>query len=240
MASHRLRSLTFCCAALCFACGGASQDKAPPAASEAAPAHDATQVDPVAAKPDETPAPTDPSPPAKADGPKVDASCTNVLATLAVKEAAASLSFTAEASAVPLEFEPDTAYESNPIWDAGNAPSMCAAVLQPPAVAVPMLTWVGQFKVGDRPGLRLQATGVVMGERDLAGPGEGMFTGSYLAQGAETTQALNFTAGKVTLARGDGGSSQIKLTFAGATGELVPGATPFTLDGTITATVGAR
>mgnify|MGYP000303371439 CR=1 FL=1 len=114
---------------------------------------------------------------------------------------------------------------------------------KPPVVEKPALTLVTQLKVGKAPGLRLQATGIEMGDKDLSGSGPGMFTGYYLLpdtpEGTKP-EALNFTAGKVTLARAEGAKSRVTLTFAGAAGELVPSGKPFTLDGTITATVGAR
>lgn len=206
-----------------LACGAKKQD---PAQAEAA----TNKVQPEAVKPK-----------AIETAPIVtEVDCMGVLGTLKTKDAKASLQFTAKGAIVPLTFEPEAIYKSNPVWDAGDAPSMCASVMQPPAVEVPMLTLIGQFKVGKRPGLRLQAIGIVMGERDLGSQGQGMVTGYYLAADSDTPQALNFTSGKLVLERDASASSAIKLTFSGTGGTLVGQGKAFTLDGSITATVGAR
>jgi hypothetical protein len=163
-----------------------------------------------------------------------------VLATLATKNPKVALQMTADGAPLALTFKADGVYAASPIWDAGSAPSMCAAVVQPPTVPEPMLTLVAQLESEGSPTLRIQASGVVMGERDLAEAGKGLFTGSYLPNGAQAAEAMNFASGKITLARGEGGGSAIKLSFADTAGTLAPSGKAFTLDGNITATVGAR
>mgnify|MGYP000577603518 CR=1 FL=1 len=65
-------------------------------------------------------------------GPPPTASCMSVLATLVAKDPEVSLAFTAAGALQPLTFEAGAVYPANPVWDAGAAPSLCAAVLQPP------------------------------------------------------------------------------------------------------------
>lgn len=164
--------------------------------------------------------------------------CTPVLNSLITKQPEAELSLKVADVDRPLTFKADAVYPANPVWEASDAPSLCAAVLQPPEVERPALNLVGQFEAQGQPILRLQATGIEMGERDLATEGAGGLTGML----ADPTEAktMTFTAGKLVLERVEGVKSRVTLRFDGASGTLTPGDVPFVLDAKISATVGGR
>jgi hypothetical protein len=164
--------------------------------------------------------------------------CTPVLNTLITRQPEAKLTLTVADEVRPVEFKADAVYPANPLWDASKAPSLCAAVLQPPEVERPALNLVGQFEAEGKPVMRIQATGIEMGERDLTTAGTGALTG-MLADGAEA-KTMNFSAGKLVLERVEGAKSRVTMRLEGAAGTLTPGDSPFVLQGTITATVGGR
>lgn len=173
-----------------------------------------------------------PSPP-PSDAPKV--SCSSVLMTKAVTDAAASLTMTVDGKPFDIALDAKAEYEKNPVWDAGSAPASCGNI-QPRSQGGKGLVYIAQLNQGGKPVLRLQMTGLPGGKTELKGSG---VTGMALVDG-DKAHAVSFTAGNIT-APDELAEGTIELRIEGAKGSLVGDPShEFTLEGTISGTFDER
>lgn len=160
-----------------------------------------------------------------------NASCMSVMATKLIADAKSDLKMTLGGEPFAVALKGSTAYERNPVWNAGAAPSACG-ITSPEGIMA-----VVQLELDGKPRVRLQWLNVAAGSHDVA---KVSVVGMVALDGDDSARALQFTAGKLSIGPDPLVPGPVKIKFKDASGKVVGTDKAFTLAGTISGTFAAR